>query len=155
MSEPGKAAWKSRAAFMKKEMKGGKLKMDCEKVLCERLKDAEGALKNGYNEQAEFDAALISVVLGLCDKGNLPKASASKVENTAGVDYFDLSVNEMKSAEYYFSLYQAAGDNRFLNMAKQKLVHSAALSSMLGEGGAKKDSAVLDGKRQQLEKVIR
>ena len=158
MDKQEKAAWKARAASLKSEMKAqmkGKIKMDCEKILCDRLQDAEGALKNGRNEQAEFDAALITMVLDLCKKGKPREGTVSKMENVEGGDLFAMSVEELEGAEKYYSLYRETGDARWLSMAKQELAHSAVLASMIREQGKTQDAATLDDKRHQLERVIR
>jgi len=130
--------------------------MDCDKILCDRLKDAENALKSGYSEQAEFDAALISVVLGLCKKNEPPKVNGSENAQAASeTDIFNMAVNKMKDAENYYSLYQKSKDSRFLTIARQDLGHSAALSAILQEQGNTKDASLLDTKRGQLDRVIR
>jgi len=149
-----KAAFKRDAALMKSRMKG-KYKMDCEKVIKERLNEAENVLKSGHNEKAKFDAALISVVLGLCEKEKAKSTAAISATVESGIEFFDLAVDEMKCAENYYGMYQTKGDKRLLQIAKQKLNHAAALGEILRESGKEKDAASLDGKRQRLERIIR
>ena len=90
-----KQKFKREVALLKSQMKGKKIKMDCEKIICERLEDAKAALKNGHNEQAEFDAALISVVLGLCEKYEQPHTTISKMETVGGITYADMCHDEL------------------------------------------------------------
>jgi hypothetical protein len=134
-------------------MKGGKPKMDYEKILHERLSDAENALKGGYNEQAAFDAALITMVL---NRDVMPKADGIRaVQNPGKINYFDMAVDELKDAEKYWELYKKTGDDRFRQMAKQEIGHSSALSDMTREHGNAKDAETLNAKRHQIEHVIK
>jgi len=128
---------------MKKRLKRVK-KVDAIK---ENYEAAISELGKGHNPQALDDAYKYAVILG-----SLPaKPEKIKVDG----DLADLDLCELASAEKYYVMYKENGDMRFLNIAKQKLNHAAALVEVLREQGNGKDAALLDAKRQQLEKVIR
>ena len=155
IADNSKAAWKNRAALMKKTLKGGKPKMDCEKIICGRLKDAQNALKNGYNEQAEYDAALLTVVLDLCEKYEHPPSLATPEKSTAiahGVPYADYVMDELNDADKYWQNYQQTKKDVFKHLARQEMSHAAAL---LEEVADKNVAAELKSRMMQMERVIR
>jgi len=153
-----KAAMKHDAALMKAQMKGGgKVKIDCKKVLCDRLEEAKGALERGYNEQAEFDAAVITMVLELCDDKPVAGAEVNRESKPRavagdGVPYADYARKELHDAERYWSDYQSTGKDKFRYIAKQELGHAAAMIEEVEDKGIK---AELMGRLRGLEKTIK
>jgi len=144
-----KAAFKQDAALLKMQAKG-RVKMDCEKIIAGRLEEAKSALKAGYNEQAEFDAALISVVLDLC--GKQPKKAVISTTGVAGnVPYADLAYAKLKSADLYWAYYEQEGDDMLRQIAKQSLAHAAALLTKVDDKDAAND---LKSKLYNAEKTI-
>ena len=137
--------------------------MDCEKIICDRLKEAQAALKNGYNEQAEFDAALISVVLGLCDKNKHPSAATGKeylqvqpMDAIIGIPYADMCHDELHEATKYHALYVKTKSKMWEHIAKQELSHCAATLEMwVKAGGDKNEIAAVRSKLIQMEKEIK
>ena len=152
-----KAQIKSDFKQIKRAMKRGKgEKMDCEKIICDRLKEAQTALKNGYNEQAEFDAALISVVLGLCEKYGRPHTTISKMEMVGDIPYADYCHDELKDAEKYHALYLESKNKTWEHIARQELSHCAAILEVWEKAhGDKNEIAAVKAKLMQMEKTIK
>ncbi|MCL2377819.1 MAG: hypothetical protein FWC77_01695 [Defluviitaleaceae bacterium] len=150
---------KSDFKQIKRAMKRGKgEKMDCEKIICDRLKEARAALENGYSEQAEFDAALITMVLDLYEKSehSPEKATVAKSASVGGIPYADMCHDELRDAAKYHALYEKTKNKTWEYISKQELAHCAAILEMWGaSGGDKIEIAAIKNRLMQMDKSIK
>ena len=105
--------------------------MDYKKIIHSRLDEAKTALKNGHNEQAEFDAALISAILELYEnQARLPEQHDAKgkviLSNPPETfdDYAILIECDLGDAERDAGWHLQTKDESYKQIAKQRLSHA-------------------------------
>jgi len=135
--------------------------MDCEKILAEQLERAKTVLNGGKAEPggAEFDCALITVVLGLAEDN----AKAKKQKNNpatkqlygsgvaSDIPYIELVNEKLRESGIYLGYYQKTGKEKFRQIARQDLGHATAL---LEDVESKSVASELRAKLRELEKKI-
>ena len=116
-----------------------------------------------YNADAVREIAYISLALiGLKEfplDGAASTVAKMETVKSESVSYADMAIDELRGAQEYWDLYQSTGDDRFRQMARQELSHSAALTEMgmqFAKTQHEKDELMdIKSKRVQMEKTIR
>jgi len=115
-------------------------------------------LKDGEDWVACTNAANLAIILNRLDAMQhhaMPTVAHSAIAHSSSFELMEQAIEELQGAQTYYEQYQKAGDRRFLDMAKQELIHSYNLESMLREQGRMPDADTIKSKRAQLERQIR